>query len=243
MVRSVAIALTASCALVLSSCGGGGSAGGGNSYSYQNIMVTITPQISSLAVSGTQTFTASVTNAAPLFTWLSFGSAGNISQQQNSGNQSMITFTAPSAPPVYSQTDAGGNVHYNDSTTQGIVVLTAEVPNGVGSFTNVSGTVQFPIIGTVSAGIAPTTASVKIGGNTLIFTGYCVGASSNTIVWQVNGVTGGSSSAGTIAASAGGAATYTAPATMPMTGSTVTVGAACQVDATKHATSTVTLTQ
>jgi hypothetical protein len=158
-------------------------------------------------------------------------------------NESTITFTAPSTPPVYSETDGGGNVHYDDSTTQGIVVLTASVPNGVGSFTDVSGTVQFPIIGTVSAGVAPTSTSVKLGATNISFTGYCVGASSNNLLWQVNGVTGGSSSAGTIAASFGGAATYTAPATMPMTGSTVTVGAACQVDATKHATSTVTLTQ
>ncbi len=228
--------------MIFGSCGGGGSAGSGSGYSYQNITVTITPQISSLPVSQTQSFSATVANAPPTFSWQTFGSAGTISQQTTSMNTSTITFTAPSSPPVYSTKDVAGDVSYNDSTTQGIIVLSAGVPAGPNTFNDVSSTVKFPIIGTVSAGIAPTTASVKLGATNISFTGYCVGAANNTVLWQVNGVTGGSMSAGTIAANASGGATYTAPATMPMTGNTVSVAAVCQVDPTKNAASTVTLT-
>jgi hypothetical protein len=58
----------------------------------------------------------------------------------------------------------------------------------------------------------------------------------------VNGVTGGSTATGTIAPQITGAAYFTAPTVMPMTGNTVTITAACQADQTKHASATVTLT-
>lgn len=240
MVRSVAITLSASCVLVLAGCGAGGSASGSN-YSYQNITVTLTPQISSLAAGQAQSFSATVANAPPTFSWQTFGTVGTISQQTTSSNTSTVTFTAPSSPPVYSQKNVAGDVSYNDSTTQGIIVLSVGVPAGLNTFSQVTATEKFPVTGTVSAGIAPTTASVKLGATLTSFTGYCVGASNNTVVWQVNGVTGGSMSVGTIAANATGGATYNAPATMPMTGSTVTVAGVCQADSTKTATSTVTL--
>jgi hypothetical protein len=60
----------------------------------------------------------------------------------------------------------------------------------------------------------------------------------------VNGVTGGSTSTGTIVLTAilgPGAYLYTAPATMPMSGNTVTVTVISQADPTKTASSVITL--
>ncbi len=228
-----------SCVMLLTGCGGGGGGAGG--YNGHPVVVTVTPQISSLAAGATQTFTATVQNAPVNVLWSSFGTEGTFSQPQISGNQSTVVFTAPATPPIYSGT-SGDGLSYNTDNTQGIISISAGVPSSAGTFNYTEGTVQFPVTGPVSAGISTFTTSVKLGATDL-FTGYCVGATNNTIVWQVNGVTGGAMATGTIAEGAGSiGGVYTAPSTMPITGSTVTVSAVCQVDSTKNASKTITLT-
>jgi hypothetical protein len=89
----------------------------------------------------------------------------------------------------------------------------------------------------------PSSTSVALG-STLGVSAYAVGSVNNALTLQVNGITGGSSSVGTIVAPALGLYgnyIYTAPATMPMTGSTITLTVISQADPTKSSTLTLTL--
>ena len=74
-----------------------------------------------------------------------------------------------------------------------------------------------------------------VRGGTVQFKGFAVGALDQTVTWQVNGVTGGSTANGTISA----AGLYTAPAAIPMDSATVTVAAVSVADPTKSATGVV----
>jgi len=76
------------------------------------------------------------------------------------------------------------------------------------------------------------------------FNGYAIGNLNNALLAKVNGVVGGSVATGTIAPSPVGFYgyyTYTAPATLPMTGSQVTITFVSQADTTKSASAVVTL--
>ncbi len=86
----------------------------------------------------------------------------------------------------------------------------------------------------VTVTISPTTISLNVGTKTT-FTGMASGGSLDTITWQVNSVTGGNSTVGTIDTRG----TYTAPAPVP--GSAVTVAAVSTDDSTVQATATVTV--
>jgi hypothetical protein len=74
-------------------------------------------------------------------------------------------------------------------------------------------------------------------GNTLQFTATVRNTTNAAVTWQVDGVSGGNATVGTISTSG----LYTAPATVPNPNS-VTVKAVSQADATKSASATVTIT-
>jgi hypothetical protein len=87
----------------------------------------------------------------------------------------------------------------------------------------------------VAVAISPT-SPVAQSGTSVQFTAQVTNNANQAVVWQVNGVTGGSSSAGTISSSG----MYTAPAAV--TDSTdVSIAAVSQADVTKSATATVTV--
>jgi hypothetical protein len=225
---SAVFVLTAS-TLLLTNCGGSA----GPQYSYQNVTITVTPQITSLPINGSQTFTATVTNAPPdQISWLLAGGspiAGNFSTGngwQVSGTS--VTYTAPSAPPIINPNDAG------------VVHIYASVPNAPpgGAWTSAQASVNIAILGPVSVGISPATASLQLG-TARFFSGYAAGSTNKSLSWQVNGIAGGGTATGTIDATG----RYMAPTVMPMTGNTVTVTAVSQADPTKSASATVTLTQ
>lgn len=69
------------------------------------------------------------------------------------------------------------------------------------------------------------------------FSASVSGAANTAVTWQVNGVTGGNASAGTIDANG----LYTAPAVVPSPNNPVMVTAVSQADVTKSGTATVTL--
>ena len=73
-------------------------------------------------------------------------------------------------------------------------------------------------------------------GNQQTFTAMVTGALNLSVTWTVNGVAGGNSTIGTIAANGA----YTAPLTLP-TPNTVTVTATSVEDPTKSSSATVTL--
>lgn len=88
----------------------------------------------------------------------------------------------------------------------------------------------------VSVSVSPSTASVPV---TQIqqFTATVTGSTNTAVTWQVNGVTSGNSTTGTISTSG----LYTAPATVPSPAA-VTIKAISQADTTKSATATATVT-
>jgi hypothetical protein len=224
--RPLALAILCS-ATLLSSCGGGGAA-----FNYpQNVSISMSPSITSLAVSGTQQFTATVVNytATPTFNvQTSVVPTGTITQTG--------LYTAPAAPPAINYGGSAG--------PQAVVTVNASVayPSPTQFFGASATTSQTFVITapTVTAGFITTTATVPLGG-TFKFQPYAVGNVNRGYTLQVNGVNGGSMSTGTIVQDSLNAGLYTAPTAMAMTGNTVTITVISQADPTKTATATVTL--
>lgn len=234
--RRLLLALTSSSTLLFTNCGGG-------TTTPPIATITITPQITSLAVGGTQTFTATVTGtSAKSVLWgingWGTGIAGSFSASGNGiGSGATVTYNAPATPPVYTQTTGNGTTN-QPWASQGTIGISASVVSGTG-FADAS--VGFAITGPTSVGISPATTSVQLGKLVYLYP-YCVGWANNGINWMVNGVANGSTATGTMTVSPQ-FAYYTAPTAMPMSGTTVTVTATCQADSTKTASTTITLTQ
>jgi hypothetical protein len=83
--------------------------------------------------------------------------------------------------------------------------------------------------------ISPKTDRVKIGAS-VQFTAKVTGTTNTQVKWQVNGVSGGNATIGTVTA----AGLYTAPSAVPSQ-STVTVTAVSSADSTKSASASVTI--
>ena len=223
--------LHATCALLVVTC-----AGCGAHYSYQNVSVTLSPAVPSVQVNATQMFTAMASNAPDYPVWylqyVSAGSpnAGSIATQ--STDSPMMTYTAPPAPPIYNPTQiAAGAV-------QGSVTVLAIVSNDPTKlFSGVTASQTFVITApTVTVSIS-TQIPIAYVGSVVQFTGYAVGSINNLLTWQVNGVTGGTPTTGTI----NGAGAYSAPAAIPITGNTITVTAVSQAQPAQSASIVVTL--
>jgi len=87
----------------------------------------------------------------------------------------------------------------------------------------------------ITVSITPTSGAVFLG-ETLNFSATVSNSSDTSVIWSVNGVTGGSAQAGTISADG----VYMAPADLP-SGGTVQVTATSHADASKSATASVTI--
>jgi hypothetical protein len=211
-------------------CSGGGNTNQGPAT------ISISPQVTSVAVNSTTTFTANTTNAAgqtPFWDIVETQAAGGDGTfNPSSGSGSTMAYTAPSTPPVYA---------FESGNTDGMIQLQAEIENTAAceeATASVTFTVTAP---TVTVGLIPQTTSVALG-STALLTGYAVGSTNLGVTVQVNGVTGGSTSAGTIGPNTyPNTFVYTAPTSMPMTGSTVTITLISSADLTKTATTTLTL--
>jgi hypothetical protein len=90
-------------------------------------------------------------------------------------------------------------------------------------------------VGAVTVNVSPPTAS-KFPTQQQKFTAAVGGTTNTQVTWQVNGVTGGSVSVGTV----DGTGLYTAPAAVP-TPDTVTVAAVSQADVTKSGSAMVNI--
>jgi len=82
----------------------------------------------------------------------------------------------------------------------------------------------------ITIGITPSSGSVLLGG-TLAFSATVANTTDTSVIWSVNGTTGGSTQAGTISADG----LYTAPADLPP-------GGTVQVTATSHADTSISAT-
>jgi hypothetical protein len=207
--------------LLLLGCGGAGTINI-NPASYT---LSVSPQITSLAVNSTQTFAASTNAPTQDLDWVIVNSTySNVGTLSGSGTSE--TYTAPSTPPIYSN-----NGEQAGTVTLRTLVGATEVQQTF--------TITAP---SITVGFTTSPATVALGA-TLTVNAYAVGSTNSAITLQVNGVTGGSVSTGTIAAIAGeyGEYTYTAPATMPITGSTIKLTVVSTADPTKTANLILTL--
>jgi hypothetical protein len=198
------------------------------------LAVTISPRPVSSAEGGTVILTAAVSNNLSLPQWNLLDSAdtpnaGSLATVSNSPNS--IQYTAPPAPPIYNSSVPAG-------FAQGTVTVQVSVNPPMGSTLPVAhdAVTLFITAPSVTAGISPTTVAVALGG-VQFFSGYAVGSVNNAVTYQVNGVTGGSVATGTIDKTG----VYTAPASLPITGNTVTITVISQADPTKSASAVVTL--
>ena len=89
---------------------------------------------------------------------------------------------------------------------------------------------------TVSVIVSPSTANLSAGSSTQ-FSATVTGSSDTSVTWQVNGITGGSATVGTISASG----LYVAPAAPPA-GVAIQVTAVAHADATKTSSAAVSVT-
>jgi len=163
----------------------------------------------SLAIQGSQLFTATVSNAgSSAVTWAVDGVAGgNAAVGTLSGSGSSATYTAPAS--------AGSHTVTATSVAAPAAAASAAV------------TVR-PRLALAPAG--PVT--VQLAG-TQAFTATVTGAASGAVTWTVDGITGGNATTGTIGT--GTSATYTAPGAV----GTHTVTATSTADPTVSATATV----
>jgi hypothetical protein len=187
--------------------------------------LTVSPQITSLPVNGTQTFTATTNASAVTWVMVDPGPGNiNVGTLTAQSNQMSVLYTAPPTPPLAT------------IQTAGTVTLRA-IANGTSVDHNF--TITAP---SISIGFLSNITTVALG-SPLTVNAYAVGSLNNAITLQVNGVNGGSVSAGTIAAFGGiyGQYIYTAPAAVPMTGNMVTITVISQADPTKTANLLVTL--
>jgi hypothetical protein len=194
--------------------------------------VNISPRPASIPAGTSVTFLGTVSNnlSVPQWSILDAAQASNPGTLTPSGSTTSIVYTAPNAPPLYSQTATG--------ITQGAVTLDVSVTAPAGTSIPVSSDSLTFVITTpsVSLSLTPLTANVALSGTQQFF-GYALGNVNNVLTWQVNGIPGGSSSVGTI--NTGG--TYVAPANPPMSGNKVTITIISQADPTKTMSAVVTL--
>src|SRR5262249_1828558 len=124
-------------------------------------------------------------------------------------------YTAPATAPSVAITVTATSVANSAISAKATVSLSAATPG-------------------VAVAISPTSATVADGA-TRQFTATVTGATNTTVIWQVNGVTGGSSATGAISS----AGLYTAPACFS---GTVTVTARSFFDTSAFADAHVTVT-
>lgn len=205
-----AILLTGGLTLPLISCGGGGgSSSGGTEYDYG---INLTPEKTSVAPAGTinlnMRYDAPSSNAG--IKWTLSCSQTNCGSVSGTG-----IYTAPAT--VELQMKVGIRATSNDKPTSSYYV---EV--WVTGPLRVTLTPDWPIV-------LETAAKEQFSAT--------VNSPDTGIIWQVNGVTGGNSTVGTISTSG----LYTAPAEVPDP-ATVTISALAHADQTAYATKEVTIT-
>ena len=182
----------------------------------QPISVMVTPPAVSVPVGQSQTFIATVSGTSNTAVTWSISGSGSIT--------STGVYTAPSTVPAPPQITVKATSQA-DSTKSGTAVVTVTSASG----------------GTVA--VAPAAVTVEVF-TTQQFSATINGQASTAVTWQVNGVTGGNTTTGTISASG----LYSAPhsisnSIIPPNGAPVTVQikAVSTANASNSGTATVTL--
>ena len=191
----------------------------------QGIQISVTPTSTSVPVSGTKKFTASVANASnPAVTWQVNGTTGGESTHGTIDPTGL--YTAPAAIPSPAAVTIAAI-----SQAQPTKMATAQA------------IISAPASAIVVA-VSPSTISVQTG-HAQTLTATLQGDSQNKgVTWTLTGAGCSGTACGTLSAassSSGTPITYTAPATVP-TPAAVTATAASVTDGTKTASATITIT-
>ena len=180
-----------------------------------SISVGVSPAVASVNSGQSQQFSATVTGTTNTdVNWLVNGVNGGNSTAGTISGSGM--YTAPGAVPAGSVTVTAESVADATKSANATVSFTTAPPS------------------TISVTISPTGASLN-GGQSQRFSATVTGTSNTSVAWQVNGVTGGNTSVGTISPSG----LYTAPVLSSNT--TVTVTARSYADTTKYANAAVSV--
>ena len=177
------------------------------------ITISISPTSATLPAGGTQSFTSTVQGAADTdVTW-------QVNQVTGGSSSTGIISSTGSytAPSVQSQT---------------VFTVTAVAA----ADTSITASASVTVTPLVSVTVSPHNAGVETS-HTQQFSATVVNTNNTSVTWQVNGVTGGNSTVGTINANG----LYTAPGTVPAQ-PTVTVTAISVADPTKSDSASVTIT-
>src|SRR3989441_934420 len=188
------------------------------------VSITILPASASVAVGQTQQFTASVSGTSNTgVTWAVNGTIGGSSTVGTISSNGL--YTAPNSPP-------------NPTTVTVTATSTANTSKSA------SASVTITSGGTGPVTVSPNPASVEVF-QTQQFTASINGQPSSAVTWQVNGVTGGNTTTGTISTSG----VYHAPNSVPTTSTSgggsvaapVTVTAVSQANSSSSGSATVTV--
>ncbi len=179
------------------------------------VSVSIAPATATVQTGATRQFAATVANSADTaVVWEVNGNQGGNSVTGTIDTNGL--FTAPAAVPPTPTVTVTAVSHADTSR---------------------SASAQVTITGTVAISITLSPASVSvITGKTQQFQASVINTSDTAVTWQVNGITGGNSTVGTINSTG----LYTAPAAVPSP-SVVFVSAASHADPTRTATAQVTI--
>ncbi len=178
------------------------------------VTVSVTPTSAAVSTGLTQQFSASVSGTTNTsVTWTVNGTQG--------GSSAVGTISAAGLYQAPASVPSGGTVTIS-------VQCMADTTKTASATVSISA-VPAP----VSVSITPTSSSVTAG-STQQFSANVSGTTSTGITWQVNNVTGGNATVGTISSSG----LYTAPSSVPSAGS-VTVTAISSYDAAASASATV----
>lgn len=176
-----------------------GSTGSSTSGATGSESVTVSPSSVTVATGGAQIFSATVSGAGGSVTWSVNGTSGGnslLGTIQSSGATTAV-YIAPAVPP---------------SPATVTVTATSVADNSI------SGSASVTIACSATGSLSPSTASVSLAQTQTFTASFCL-ASGATILWDVNGISGGNSALGTIVPAGSGPNTvlYTAPADLPVT--------------------------
>jgi hypothetical protein len=172
-----------------------------------DVVVGISPLAAGLPLGGTLGFTASITSSGKPSTAVNWsvngvngGDATNGTIVSNGADSAVYAApaTLPSAPTVSVTATSVADPSKSASASVGIGC-------------------------TGTNGVAPASASVPLGQTQIFAASLCVGPGT-AVVWDVNGVVGGSAALGTVTNTGAATTIYTAPADLPSP-SVVTIGA------------------
>jgi parallel beta-helix repeat protein len=178
------------------------------------VTCSVSPATATLAAGGSTTVTATVSGASSTaVNWTVDGVAGgNSSIGTITGTGNSVTYTAPAAAGSHS-------------------VVATSAANG-----SATGTLAVTVQAPVAVALNPATSASVTAAKTLSFAATVTGSSNTAVTWSVDGVSGGNTSVGTLTGS-GNSMVYTAPAAS----GTHVVKAVSAADATKSASTTVSV--